>query len=836
MPQLKTITPLTTMSTLSSVTSNSLKHALLQKSSSMGLSLVLKRACSTRVLPALRFNDFSSSHVYTSALTPNLNALRSFSSSTCLMKRAPRGFGKFDGNNKDDQNSDKEKRENNNVEKDTNKEENAEPAAKTEAELSLEEKIKRLEEKRKSGETKKSSSSSTSSTSSKQSKPKKKEDDFNFIEIKLNPNYMVLSLLVLYLLYTLVADLQGETTEITWQEFKTQLLEKGLVEKLTVINKSNVFISLRSNVSDVQGFEHKGGFNSKVSYYFTIGSIDSFERRLDEVQAANGVPHSERVPVKYVDRGSTLSYLSGFLPTILMVGLIYWSTKKLRSGAGGAGGAGGIFGTGKSKARLFNQETDVQVKFKDVAGMDEAKEEIMEFVKFLKNPKKYEKLGAKIPRGAILSGPPGTGKTLLAKATAGEAGVPFLSVSGSEFVEMFVGVGASRVRDLFKTARGMAPSIIFVDEIDAIGKSRSKSSRSGGNDEREATLNQLLVEMDGFETSDQVIVLAGTNRPDILDKALMRPGRFDRHVTIDLPDVEGRKAIFEVHLANIKLSPDLADFQLSGRLSALTPGFSGADIANCCNEAALIAARLDSDFVEFKHFEKAMDRVIAGLEKKSKILSTEELRTVAYHEAGHAICGWYLKYANPLLKVSIIPHGRGTLGYAQYIPPDIFLHSEEQLMDQMAMTLGGRVSEELHFESVTSGAGDDFEKVTNIARSMVTELGMSKKIGYLNYQTQKGEGIVKPFSDSTGRTIDQEVERIIRKAHTRCKELLSSKRQEIALVAEELLSKEVIVREDLIRLLGPRPFPERNDAFDKYLSDVKVTKDDKDTKDVKQDV
>lgn len=424
----------------------------------------------------------------------------------------------------------------------------------------------------------------------------------------------------------------------------------------------------------------------------------------------------------------------------------------------------------------------------------------MEFVHFLKNPAKYTQLGAKIPRGAILSGPPGTGKTLLAKATAGEAGVPFLSVSGSEFVEMFVGVGASRVRDLFEQARQMAPSIIFVDEIDAIGKERGKGGALGGaNDEREATLNQLLVEMDGFSTSDQVVVIAGTNRMDVLDPALMRPGRFDRHIEIDAPDMSGRKAIYNVHLQRLNLDPKLTETaekrdNLSGKLATLTPGFTGADIANACNEAALIAARHQDKYVELLHFEQAIERVIAGLEKKSKVLSPEEKKTVAYHEAGHAICGWFLQYADPLLKVSIIPRGHGALGYAQYLPSDQYLITEEQFRHRMIMALGGRVSEELHFPSVTSGAHDDFKKVTNMAHAMVTSLGMSKEIGYLSYD-QKGSGfqINKPFSEKTGRKIDLEVKRIVDEAHEACRKLLTEHLEDVDKVAKLLLQKKLLV-------------------------------------------
>lgn len=627
-----------------------------------------------------------------------------------------------------------------------------------------------------------------------------------------NNNPPPISWLVAILVVAFILNIIGESrsSSLTWEEFRTNFLDRGMVEKITVVNKTSARVVLRRD-SSLQTY----GGNPQVA--FTIGSIDSFERKLEEAQNELGIPATERIPVQYTQEGAFLSSILAFLPTILLIGGIMYIARK---GPSGMGGPGGIFGVGKSKAKLFNQETDIKVKFKDVAGMDEAKVEIMEFVNFLKNPKKYERLGAKIPRGAILSGPPGTGKTLVAKATAGEAGVPFLSVSGSEFVEMFVGVGASRVRDLFKTARKMAPSIIFIDEIDAIGKARGQGASLGGNDEREATLNQLLVEMDGFSTTDHVVVLAGTNRPDILDSALLRPGRFDRHISIDKPDIEGRKAIFNVYLAKIKTKLDL--HEMAGRLAALTPGFAGADVANCVNEAALIAARRGSSYVELQHFEQAIERVIAGLEKKSRVLSPEERKTVAYHEAGHAICGWFLKYADPLLKVSIIPRGQGALGYAQYLPPDLQLLSEDELSDRMAMTLGGRVSEELHFSSVTSGASDDFKKVTSMASNMVLRWGMSDKLGWLNYADSNDSQFSKPFSEKTGELIDDEVRRIVQDAHKKCTDLLASKMNEIKLVAEELLSKEVITREDMIRLLGPRPFPERNDAFDKYLDQSKL--------------
>lgn len=607
---------------------------------------------------------------------------------------------------------------------------------------------------------------------------------------------LVLSLLVS--LYGLASD--ASSKEITWQEFKAQYLDRGLVSSLKVVNRQAVIATTTSG----------------ENLFFSIGSVDSFERRLEDAQNALGVKAQDRIPVVYAEEGKIMSSILSLLPTLLLLGFLFWMARRATGGAGSKDGPGGIFGMGQSRAKLFNAMTDVKIKFDDVAGMNEAKQEIMEFVQFLKDPQKYEELGAKIPRGAILSGSPGTGKTLIAKATAGEAGVPFFSVSGSEFIEMFSGVGASRVRDLFKKAKEVAPSIIFIDEIDAIGKARGKSSFRGSNDEREATLNQLLVEMDGFDSDQHVVVLAGTNRPDVLDKALLRPGRFDRHIHIDLPTIDGRKAIFEVHLKKIKFDHTIS--QLAGKLAAMTPGFAGADIANCCNEAALIAARRGSEVINMDHFEAAIDRVIAGLAKKTRVLKPEKRKVVAYHEAGHAICGWFLKYADPLVKVSIIPHGASTLGYAQYLPPDQYLVTEEQFKDRMAMTLGGRVSEEINFQNVTVGGSDDFMKVTQMATGMVTKYGMSPELGQVTLARSEGT-VTKPYSEETGKMIDQEVRRIVREAHERCTQLLTEKKEQVAIVAEELLSKEVITRQDMIRLLGPRPFPERNDAFDKYLSE-----------------
>ncbi|KAI8090707.1 peptidase family M41-domain-containing protein [Thamnidium elegans] len=617
-----------------------------------------------------------------------------------------------------------------------------------------------------------------------------------------NINIILGTVLGSYFLYRSVAPSEN-SKELTWQAFRTNLLDKGLVDRLEVLNKNRVRVYLRNEANSL-------GVSPSSTFYFSIGSVDALERSLDEAQKELGIPSNERVPVAYHDEISVAQTVLHFAPTLLIIGVIYYMTKK---GPGGAGG--GIFGVGKSKAKMFNQENQVSVKFKDVAGADEAKLEIMEFVNFLKNPQIYEKLGATIPKGAILSGPPGTGKTLLAKATAGEAGVPFYSVSGSEFVEMFVGVGPSRVRDLFATAKKNAPCIIFVDEIDAIGKARGKGGQMGGNDERESTLNQLLVEMDGFDSSQHVVVLAGTNRPDVLDPALMRPGRFDRHITIDRPDIGGRADIIKVHLKPIKTSVDTE--QLSRKLAALTPGFSGADLHNICNEAALIAARHMKEQVEEKDFEDAIERVIAGLEKKSRVLSPEEKKTVAYHEAGHAVAGWYLEHADPLLKVSVIPRGSAALGYAQYLPKDQYLYSKKQLLDRMCMTLGGRVSEQIFFESITTGAQDDLQKVTKIAYAQVTTYGMNDKVGPLSFNDPSNDQqFQKPFSEATGTLIDNEARKLITDAYARTLSLLTEKKADIEKVAQLLLEKEVLTREDMENLLGKRPFIEHT-VYDEYV-------------------
>lgn len=474
-----------------------------------------------------------------------------------------------------------------------------------------------------------------------------------------------------------------------------------------------------------------------------------------------------------------------------------------------------VLNIGKNKAALYDQQTDTKITFRDVAGLEEAKEEVKEIVDFLNSPDKFTKLGGKIPKGALLVGAPGTGKTLLAKAVAGEAGVPFFSLSGSDFVEMFVGVGAARVRDLFKQAKEKAPCIVFIDEIDAIGRSRGKGQMPGSNDERENTLNSLLVEMDGFATDSGVIILAATNRPDVLDNALLRPGRFDRQITIDKPDIVGREAIFKVHLKPLKLNKDVDP----KKLSAQTPGFAGAEIANVCNEAALIAARGNKSSVEISDFNDAIDRVIGGLEKKNKIISPEEKKIVAYHEAGHAVAGWYLEHADPLVKVSIVPRGIAALGYAQYLPKEQFLYQTEQLIDEMCMTLGGRAAEEIIFGKISTGALSDLERITKVAYSIVTVYGMNDKIGNISYYDSKQSeyNFNKPYSDATAKVIDEEVKKIIDDAYTRTLNLLTDKKAELEILAKELLKKEILFQADLEILIGKRPF-ERLTTYEAYTN------------------
>jgi len=616
-----------------------------------------------------------------------------------------------------------------------------------------------------------------------------------------------------YLIYAAVgtAGLLGMLTllefnnkEITWKEFINMYLSKGIVEKLEVVNKKWVRVRLPSG-------NHVDGGNT---VWFNIGSVDSFERNLENAQIELNVEAQNFVPVVYKSEMDSSSF-SGILPTLLTIGFLIFMIRRSSEMMGGAAGGraggrrgGGLFGgVMESTAKLINP-SEIKVQFKDVAGCEEAKIEIMEFVNFLKNPQQYTDLGAKIPKGAILTGPPGTGKTLLAKATAGEANVPFITVSGSEFLEMFVGVGPSRVRDMFTMARKHAPCILFIDEIDAVGRKRG-GRNFGGHSEQENTLNQLLVEMDGFNTTTNVVVLAATNRLDILDQALLRPGRFDRQIYVPAPDIKGRSSIFKVHLASLKTLVNKDD--LSRKMAALTPGFTGADIANVCNEAALIAARDLNETILLHHFEQAIERVVAGMEKKSNVLQPLEKKTVAYHEAGHAVAGWFLEHADPLLKVSIIPRGKG-LGYAQYLPKEQYLYTQEQLFDRMCMTLGGRVSEQIFFGRITTGAQDDLKKVTQSAYAQVVHYGMNEKVGNVSFDMpQPGETVLeKPYSEETAQLIDNEVRSLIAGAYRHTHELLTQHKDNVLKVAERLLKQEILSRDDMIELLGARPFPEKS--------------------------
>jgi cell division protease FtsH len=599
----------------------------------------------------------------------------------------------------------------------------------------------------------------------------------------------------------------SDLKEVTQSEFE-KMVESGDVRKVTLIkNQEMVEITLTSEALQNAKYRQDitegplGGSNATGPHYkLPITSIDRFDEKFE---ALTKRIDSAKVP----EYNSTTreNYFNVFIQWGFLFLLLFGFWMLMRRMTGGGGPGGQIFNIGKSKAALFDAENKVKITFEDVAGLDEAKEEVKEIVDFLKNPGKFTKLGGKIPKGALLVGPPGTGKTLLAKAVAGEAAVPFFSLSGSDFVEMFVGVGAARVRDLFKQAKEKAPCIVFIDEIDAIGRSRGRGQLPGANDERENTLNSLLVEMDGFATDSGVIILAATNRPDVLDSALLRPGRFDRQISIDKPDIVGREHIFKVHLKPIKLDPTV---DVKG-LSAQTPGFAGAEIANVCNEAALIAARRDKKAVDMQDFQDAIDRVIGGLEKKNKIISPEEKKIVAFHEAGHAVAGWFLEHADPLVKVSIVPRGVAALGYAQYLPKEQFLYQTEQMDDEMCMAFGGRAAEELIFGKISTGALSDLERITKMAYGMVTIYGMNKEIGNMSYYDSKQAdtyNFQKPYSDATAEKIDKEVRGIIDKAYKRTYALLSQHRQHLDVIAKELLEKEILFQSDLERLIGKRPF------------------------------
>ncbi len=607
---------------------------------------------------------------------------------------------------------------------------------------------------------------------------------------------------------------------VTDQQKFYEMVERGDVVKMkTIRNKKIVRVFINKDSLNAKAVFYKQKLNVKPDdknyevavavkadqpqLFFSIVDDKTFATQMAEFYKNN--PAVKQIPDSPDEEGEIFGQLIQTLLPILLIVLLFIMMMRKVGGPGGGGGAGGIFSIGKSKATLFEKGTRVNINFGDVAGLDEAKVEVMEIVDFLKNPKKYTALGGKIPKGALLVGPPGTGKTLLAKAVAGEAQVPFFSLSGSDFVEMFVGVGASRVRDLFKQAREKAPCIIFIDEIDAIGRARGKNVMMS-NDERENTLNQLLVEMDGFGTDLGIIILAATNRPDVLDSALLRPGRFDRQITIDRPDLVGREAIFKVHLQPIKISQTLDIHKLAEQ----TPGFAGADIANVCNEAALIAARKNKEAVDMSDFQDAIDRVIGGLEKRNKIISPEEKEIIAYHEAGHAICGWYLEHAYPLLKVTVVPRGSAALGYAQYTPKEQYLYNTDQLMDQICMTLGGRASEDIFFGKISTGASNDLQQITKIAYSMITVYGMNDKVGNISYYDPSQENMfTKPFSEETGKMIDEEVRKLIDNAYQITKKLLIEKKGDVEKLAKELLKKEVLFKSDVEALIGKRPYEEK---------------------------
>lgn len=628
---------------------------------------------------------------------------------------------------------------------------------------------------------------------------------------KLKPKfniYWIYGLIAVVFIGLQLLSFSPKPKEITMQEFEREMLKNGDVEKIEVVNKERANIYIKQD--RLSNERYKNLFDDSFSgapkegphFYFTIGSVEYFEKWISEAQ--NDFLNGEYIEISYKTQPNYMRDIIGWLlPIFIILAIWIFIFRRMSRGAGGAGG-GNIFSVGKSKAQLFDKESTIKVDFKDVAGLEEAKVEVREIVDFLKTPKKYTDLGGKIPKGVLLVGPPGTGKTLMAKAVAGEANVPFFSMSGSDFVEMFVGVGASRVRDLFKQAKEKAPCIIFIDEIDAIGRARGKNPNFGSNDERENTLNQLLTEMDGFGNNVGVIIMAATNRADILDKALMRAGRFDRQIHLELPDINERKDIFKVHLQPIKLEKNLdIDF-----LAKQTPGFSGADIANVCNESALIAARKDKKVVERQDFLDAVDRIVGGMERKTKIITKEEKRTIAYHEAGHATVSWLLEHAHPLVKVTIIPRGRA-LGAAWYLPEERQITTRDQLVDEMCAALGGRVAEELMFGKISTGAMNDLEKITKQAYAMIAYFGMSNKVGHVSFYDSSGQSemsFTKPYSDKTAELIDQEVKNLIEEAYKRSFEILKKHKEGLTQLAEILLEKEVIFTEDLERIFGKRPW------------------------------
>ncbi len=620
---------------------------------------------------------------------------------------------------------------------------------------------------------------------------------------KFNMTYFYV-LIIVALLGINIFTSGNRAVETTWHEVKTTMVKNNDIDKIIVVNREEANVYLKKDSYEKYKEKLGKGFSKPgvtgPHFFFTIGSIDKFEENIEKVYTDLNTEENQIIPIIYKDTYDWSGLLSIIFPIALIV-FFWWFIFRKMSKGGGSGG-GNIFSVGKSQAKLFDKDQKVTTTFRDVAGLSEAKQEIEEIVSFLKNPTKYTKLGGKIPKGALLVGPPGTGKTLLAKAVAGEANVPFFSMSGSDFVEMFVGVGASRVRDLFKQAKEKAPCIVFIDEIDAIGRARGRNPNMGSNDERENTLNQLLTEMDGFDTNSGVIILAATNRADILDRALMRAGRFDRQIHVELPDLNERREIFNVHLRPLKLSDEVN----SEFLAKQTPGFSGADIANVCNESALIAARNDHDAVKKQDFLDAVDRIVGGLEKKNKIISFDEKKTIAYHEAGHATVSWLLKYAHPLVKVTIVPRGKA-LGAAWYLPEERSITTKEQMIDEMCSTLGGRAAEELVFNKISSGAQNDLERITKQAYAMVCYFGMSEKVGNLSFYDSSGQtdySFSKPYSEKTAELIDTEIKKLVDEAYIRAKQVLEKNIEGHKILAERLLEKEVIFSDDLEEIFGPR--------------------------------
>ena len=653
----------------------------------------------------------------------------------------------------------------------------------------------------------------------------KKENNKNEPKFKMNSYWIYGAVILLLIGFQFFSSGDLATQSISKNEF-SEVLRDNDISKIIVVNNNVAQIFIKEEAmkkSKYQKLVNSTFYRKGASLYeYNFGDLQNFENDLAKAKKETDLTFD----LKNESRTSMVDTFIGFLPFIILIGVWLFFMKRMSGGGSGAGGGGQIFNIGKSKAKLFDKDTKVKTTFANVAGLEGAKEEVQEIVDFLKNPEKYTSLGGKIPKGALLVGPPGTGKTLLAKAVAGEAEVPFFSLSGSDFVEMFVGVGASRVRDLFKQAAQKSPSIIFIDEIDAVGRARGKNSMTGGNDERENTLNQLLTEMDGFGTDTNVIVIAATNRADVLDSALLRAGRFDRQIYVDLPNINERKEIFEVHIKPLKLAGDVK----IAFLAQQTPGFSGADIANMCNEAALIAARHGKKAIHHQDFLDAVDRIVGGLEKKNKVITPKEKEVIAFHEAGHATVSWMLEHAAPLVKVTIVPRGQ-SLGAAWYLPAERLIVQTEQMLDEMCATLGGRAAEKVIFNKISTGALSDLEKVTKQARAMVTVYGLNEKVGNITYYDSSGnDSFVKPYSDDTAKLIDTEISSMIETQYTRAIELLDNNKEKLTILAKLLLEKEVIFKDDLEKVFGKRPFDVVEEKIEKIIDEeVKVSEVTKNT-------